>query len=297
MDGILLLRKPAGVTSFQALAPIKKKFPKTKIGHCGTLDRFASGLLILLLGRMTRMNPVFSGLDKAYTATFHFGVQTDTLDPEGAIIAQAECPRDISVLDPLHFHGIQKQVPPEYSAIHVNGKRASERMRQGEKPELSARDICIHKLDIRGELPDVKIDVTCSKGTYIRSLARDMGTHAGSCAMVKELERYWIGHYAGEEKNGFFLHNAHLAQDVCPDKDVLSAWQALQALPHIPRVHARPEFVQHIRAGRALKYEWFTHEWKGDFVVVFDADSRLLALVNSRGGRLSYGFVATEDKE
>lgn len=291
MDGILLLHKPKGVTSFQALSPIKKMLPGTKIGHCGTLDRFASGLLILLLGRMTRLNPVFTGLDKSYHAVFHFGYETETLDPEGAIVQQLPCPTDVSSLNCQRFLGLQSQVPPAYSAIHVDGKRASVRARCGQMPSLAPRSVYIHELSLGSDLPDVQVDVTCSKGTYIRSLARDMGCQASSCATVVALERYWIGHWSSGRDKGFFLDQAQTSQEVDPERDVLSAWQALQFLPHVPVVRALPEYKQKISQGQPFKMEWLSEPFQDNYGVVFGPDQDLLAVVRRQESGLSYDFV------
>lgn len=295
MDGILLLHKPQGVTSFQALAPVKRLAKGVKVGHCGTLDRFASGLLIVLLGRMTRLNPLFSGLDKSYHATFHFGYETETLDPEGAIVQRCPYPADLSLIRKEQFLGSQAQLPPVYSAIHIDGQRCSKMARKGHIPDLSARQICIHKLDIAGNFPDIQVDVTCSKGTYIRSLARDMGQRSCSCATVTVLERYWIGQWNGTREKGFFLEQAHYAQDIDLSRNILSAWQALQALPHVPVIQALPQYVIKIRQGQSLQEEWLDKPVEHNFVVVFDQDYQMLALIKKINEKLTYGFVVGEE--
>ncbi len=133
--GMLLLDKPIGITSFQALGAVKRHFNTKKVGHAGTLDKFASGLLLVFVGEATRLVPWFVGLDKTYVATIRFGQETDTLDPEGEVIREALVPDLTLVQAKLHeFIGAQIQIPPVYSAIHVDGKRAYERVLAGEKP-------------------------------------------------------------------------------------------------------------------------------------------------------------------
>jgi tRNA pseudouridine55 synthase len=199
-SGILLYEKPVGVTSFSALYPIKKKF-KEKTGHAGTLDKFAEGLLIVLLGKYTKLNSIFSGLDKVYEAVFHMGVETDTLDPEGTIINNCNVP-DINRMESVigNFIGKIQQVPPAYSAIHVNGKRAYQEIRSGRVPNLTPREISIYDFTlVNWNPPYLQVRIHCSKGTYIRSLARDFGKACGSAAYVCNLKRTSIGSFSLEK--------------------------------------------------------------------------------------------------
>jgi tRNA pseudouridine55 synthase len=200
VSGILLLDKPAGVTSFSALAPVKKLL-HSKTGHAGTLDKFAEGLLVVLLGACTKLNPLFSSLDKTYEAVFTFGEETATLDPEGEIVLTAPVP-ELSVLDPLlsQFTGSMMQVPPAYSAVHVNGKRAYAEARKGREPVIPPRQVYIEYFRmLNWDPPRLRAEIRCSKGTYIRSLARDLGRAAGSAAHVSELKRTAVGPYSLSE--------------------------------------------------------------------------------------------------
>lgn len=193
--GIIFLHKPPGVTSFQALGRIKKVLNTGKVGHTGTLDKFAEGLLILLTGKMTRMNSLVTGLDKEYEALIRFGRETDTLDPEGDVVAEAEPPTLEAIRAVLdQFKGKISQVPPRYSAIHIDGKRAHELARSGQDVEMPSREITIYDLEILGYANgDLSLRVHCSKGTYIRSLARDLGIACHSRAFVQELKRTAVG--------------------------------------------------------------------------------------------------------
>lgn len=190
-SGILLLNKPPGLTSFQSLDLVKKIFSTPKVGHAGTLDKFASGLLTVLVGRAVKLSPWFSGCDKHYEGIIRFGVETDTLDPEGLPIAQGPVPSREVLEEVLpRFRGDILQAPPVYSAIHLGGKRASQRAREGESVEMEKRPVTVYALDLRSyDPPLASVHVHCSKGTYIRSLARDIALAAGSRGHLQALTR------------------------------------------------------------------------------------------------------------
>lgn len=194
-SGFLLFDKPEGRTSFNALAEVKKAFPGAKVGHTGTLDSFATGLLVLVVGSYGHLAPWFVGLDKQYEATIRFGNETDTLDPSGQTIAQSEVPEITAVKAALPgFKGRQFQVPPRYSAIRIQGARASDRIRRGEEIDIPPREILIHDLEIISwNPPDLKLSVHCSSGTYVRSLARDLALAIGARAHVFALRRIKVG--------------------------------------------------------------------------------------------------------
>jgi len=190
-SGLILFNKPSGITSFDALRDIKRVLGTGKVGHTGTLDKFASGLLIVLAGKALRLSRWFTHCDKKYTGKIHFGIETDTLDPEGKIIAQAPPPSLKDTEKALsQFTGDIMQAPPAYSAIHINGKRASSLARSGELPEMKKRPVTIYKTElVSWNPPFAEIFVHCSSGTYIRSLARDIAAAAGSrahlCALLR----------------------------------------------------------------------------------------------------------------
>jgi len=193
--GFLLLDKPSGITSFSSLVGVKKVFPGLRIGHTGTLDKFASGLMIVLAGDYSHLSPWFTGLDKVYEAEIEFGIETDTLDPEGEITGRSPPPDRASLESAIkHYTGPQKQRPPEYSAIHVNGKRSYELARSGKQVALTARDIEIYSISLQDYKENLaKMTVHCSSGTYIRALARDIAHACGSLAHVKNLRRTRVG--------------------------------------------------------------------------------------------------------
>ena len=193
--GMVLLRKPSGVTSFAALGRLKRALGTRRIGHTGTLDRFASGLLIALVGRLTRIGWLITDLPKRYRATVRLGEQTATLDPEGPVELRRPLPSARALEDALPaFVGRIRQAPPAYSAVHVGGERASRLARRGISVQPAAREVFVESLRITAiDLPQVTIEVVCGKGTYVRSLARDLAAAAGSCGHLAALQRLSIG--------------------------------------------------------------------------------------------------------
>ena len=218
-SGFILLKKEAGPTSFKALAPIKKKFRKQKVGHAGTLDPDASGLLIVAVGKATRLISRVEAQDKTYEFFLHIGMKTDSYDTSGEVLEQDETQSlSISTLKQVlpSFLGMQQQVPPVYSAIKVNGKRACDRVRNGEEVELKSRAINIDSLEVLEEVDSGKVyrlRCKCSKGTYIRSLGLDLAKKCGVFGCVSHIHRTHIGNYA--------LKNASIVEDAEDDVNVI----------------------------------------------------------------------------
>ena len=192
---IILTNKPKDVTSFRSLGSIKRNVDK-KVGHAGTLDKFAHGLMIVLTGSTTKLNQLFSTLDKTYIATIRFGSETTTLDPEGEVVETAQIP-DLNTIEQsikANFLGKVKQTPPSYSAVHIDGKRAYKLARSGKEVDMPEREINIYSFDI---LSFNNIDLVCeirvSKGTYIRSIARDLALSCNSRGHLVDLVRTSIG--------------------------------------------------------------------------------------------------------
>ncbi len=204
MNSVFLIDKHAGITSFEVIKELKHLLNLKKIGHSGTLDKFASGLLVVCTGWATKLNRYFLDSDKRYIGTIKLGVTTDTLDSEGKVTVIKEISGPIlnSIQKiPEKFTGFISQLPPDYSALKIKGKRASDRIRKGEKIILNARDVKISKLDIlKIDLDNYRltIDVTCSKGTYIRSLARDIGSYLGTGGHLENLRRISSGNFTIE---------------------------------------------------------------------------------------------------
>ena len=231
ISGILLIDKESGVTSFDALQKIRRELGAKKAGHTGTLDSFASGLLVALFGNLTRLAPHITALKKTYTARIQFGAETDTLDPLGQVIKTAPHPRQHDFFASLpRFEGAISQTPPEYSAVKIAGKRASDLARQGKAVSMAARNITVYSLCVEsvaarqdGTLESADVRVCCSAGTYIRALARDIALACGSAAHLTALRRLAVGGFSVEEArapaaNALLPMTAELARrcGLCP---------------------------------------------------------------------------------
>lgn len=202
MEEIIFVDKPSGMTSFGAVARVRRILSereghKVKVGHTGTLDPFATGLLILLAGKATKKAPELTKLDKVYEATIRLGESSTTGDPEGEIMKTGEAPTlaEIEAIIPK-FVGKIQQTPPAFSAIKVNGQRAYKLARAGKEVEIPSRTIEIYSLDILSyEAPELRIRTHVSSGTYIRTLAEDIGKALGCGAYCSALRRTQIADY------------------------------------------------------------------------------------------------------
>jgi tRNA pseudouridine55 synthase len=203
VDGVLLLDKPVGITSNDALQKARRLFSAEKGGHTGTLDPLATGLLPLCFGEATKFSADLLNADKTYEATLRFGIRTDTGDAEGRTIAESSLPADFdeaALRQALPaFTGAIRQVPPMYSALKRDGKPLYELARQGIEVEREAREVTIHRLDLLAfaraadGTVSASLRVRCSKGTYIRSLADDLGQALGCGAHLTALRRTEVG--------------------------------------------------------------------------------------------------------
>jgi tRNA pseudouridine55 synthase len=199
LDGILCLNKPVGPSSAAALNRLKRSLPRgTKLGHAGTLDPLASGVLVCLLGRATKLSDRVMGMPKQYQATIMLGATSDTDDAEGPIRPtpniRAAIDRDAVERVLSTFVGEISQMPPAFSALKIEGKRACDRVREGQKVELKPRMVRVDRIDLADfAWPEVKVLVDCGKGTYIRSLARDIGAALGVGGYMSALVRTRVG--------------------------------------------------------------------------------------------------------
>lgn len=194
MQGFILLNKPSGITSFSAVAKIKRLACEKRVGHTGTLDPMATGVLPILLGRATTLSSIMLDGNKRYTATVKLGVTTDTEDITGTVLSEKSVEVTALQLEEAlkHFSGKITQTPPMYSAIKKDGVRLYDLARQGKSVEIPSREVEIFSIDLISPLSDDNtfvIDVFVSKGTYIRSLARDIGEYLGCGATLSALER------------------------------------------------------------------------------------------------------------
>jgi len=254
MNGVLLIDKPAGMRSRQVVDAVGKRFRVRKIGHAGTLDPIATGLLVLLLGEGTKLSAYLMEGRKRYRATLTLGVETDTYDSEGAEVARTDVagldPRDVyTVLN--RFRGTLQQMPPEYAAIKVDGKPLYKYARQGESVTVAPREVTIYSLDVLDvALPHVEVDVACSKGTYMRSIAHDVGRALGVGGHLSAIRRI--------ESVPFHVREALPLDEVeamPPDALEAALIPPERALAHVPQVTGGPELDAHLENGRPIPGE------------------------------------------
>ena len=203
ISGWLVVDKPAGLTSTAVVNKVRWAFDAKKAGHAGTLDPEATGVLAVALGEATKTVPYITDAMKAYTFTVTLGAATNTDDAEGEVLATSETrPTDADIKDALQgFIGEIQQVPPKFSAVKIDGQRAYKLARDGEEVELSARALWVEELVMldRPDADHVVLEMTCGKGGYVRSIARDLGEKLGCLGHVKQLRRVWSGPFDAED--------------------------------------------------------------------------------------------------
>jgi len=202
ISGLLLIDKPAGITSFDVVRRVRRALKVRKVGHLGTLDPFATGLLPLALGEATKLAQFLLEEPKTYLATLTLGVETDTQDLTGRVTAESDrlpSPEEVHQAA-TRFVGEIEQVPPSYSAVHHQGERLYKLARRGEAVEVPPRQVVIYRLEVmEAALPQVTVRVECGKGTYIRTLAHDLGRALGCGAHLVALTRLAVGAFRLEE--------------------------------------------------------------------------------------------------
>ncbi len=281
-DGILVLDKPSGPTSHDMVYLVRRGTGEKRAGHAGTLDPLATGVLVMCVGAATRLSEYLIGEDKRYAAVVRLGAATDTYDAQGTVTATAPVNVSQAQIEAAlgEFRGAILQRPPAYSALKRGGQKAYEMARRGEAVQLEPRAVTIYALTLDDYAPpDARLSVHCSAGTYIRSLAHDLGQRLGCGAHLASLRRTAAGHFA-------------VAQAVTVD-DLQAAFEAgtwaryLQppqaALPHWPRITAGPERL--LNGSPVPDGEWQLAQpgsaaiEAGTLALAFDAADRLLAVV------------------
>jgi tRNA pseudouridine55 synthase len=204
INGVIVIDKPAGITSARVVDRVKRLLPRgTKVGHAGTLDPFATGVLVLLVGKATKLCERMMDQPKSYDATLKLGAMTATEDPESPeqIVPNALAPDRATIDDALaHFRGTILQRPPAYSAIRVGGRRAYDLARSGQEVQIQARPVSVYRIDvIKYEYPLLELTIDCGRGTYIRSIARDLGDRLGTGAYLTRLRRTRVGDFTTDD--------------------------------------------------------------------------------------------------
>ena len=305
-SGFVLLDKIAGETSFKALFPLKRVFSTKRVGHAGTLDLRASGLIIAATGRCTRLLPFIEAKDKCYSFRLHLGYETDTLEWDGEVVEQDERTlagslqtRDertrLEAVLP-QFTGDIEQIPPKYCAVKINGVRASDLMERGRNIELKPRKIHIGELKVIGEgevtegcsgkeFATFDLICECSKGTYIRALGRDIGRALGTYACVSQIRRHRIGNVT--------LDKAVRGEDLTRENLL-----PVDAVLDFPVVRLTDEQVAVIRQGNWLPWKEKV-EGVGPEGHVFAANMQgeVLSLCFYEPGRIKPKFYLGEDEK
>ena len=272
--GILNIYKPTKITSFDVVRIIRKLTNEKKVGHCGTLDPEACGVLPICIGKATKAIDYIMENNKVYVAELKLGEVTDTYDIEGKVIRQ--CDVNVTaeeVMEAVYsFKGNIKQVPPMYSALKVNGKKLYELAREGIEIEREARSITIHDIKVLEiNLPYVKMEVNCSKGTYIRSLCYDIGEKLGCGAMMSALERTATGRFTKENSiNIESLNKENIYDYIIPIEN---------AFLNYPKIVADIKFKTLLLNGVILKDKSFTSNiLKDEIYRVYDEENNLVGI-------------------
>ncbi|HVW35224.1 MAG TPA: tRNA pseudouridine(55) synthase TruB [Acidimicrobiia bacterium] len=279
VDGLVVVDKPGGWTSHDVVARLRKIYGLRRVGHAGTLDPDATGVLLVGLGRATRLLRFLTETGKVYRGDVAFGVATDTLDAAGAETGRQPMPAlsaaDLAGVIP-RFLGTIAQIPPMVSAIKVEGRRLHERARAGEVVERAPRSVRIDRIEVEdftaGEYPRARLLVECGSGTYIRSLAADLGEALGGCAHLAGLRRLRVGPFPVEE--------ARTVDEIVdsPEKVVLPL---VEAVRHLPRLDVDGETARAVGHGAGFPVTALGGDDSGPLAVV-GPDGRLLALYEKR---------------
>jgi tRNA pseudouridine55 synthase len=252
VSGVLVVDKPVGLTSHDVVQIIRRGTGIRRAGHTGTLDPRASGVLVILIGPAVRLSEFVSAADKRYQATLRLGTSTDTYDAEGQIVHSApidDITEEIFIDTIKNYEGEIEQVPPPYSAVKVKGRKAYEHAREGEQVELKPRKIHVYKLEVlEWAPPEAVLDVYCSSGTYVRSLANDLGDDLGTGAYLIGLRR---------TKSGRFTLRDAVPLRQLQDAFLAGEWYrylipAAEALGDWPGIELDGEQVEKIRHGHRI---------------------------------------------
>lgn len=276
VEGILLVDKPAGPTSHDIVARVRRLSGVRRVGHTGTLDPLATGLLAICVGRATRLAEYLSGQSKSYEASVRLGQETTTYDAEGEIVAE----RQVSVSEEElaaaldAFRGVITQLPPLYSAVKVDGKPLYRLAREGVEVERPARTVTIFELDLIGWLPPLlELRIVCSSGTYVRSLAHDLGRVLECGGHVQALRRTAVGSFEVEEAVSLeTLSQEDLQDHLLP---------AEAAVRHLPRLSLSVEDALDLYHGREIARQ--ADQPEASLVCAYDSEGQFVGLVKSAG--------------
>lgn len=277
--GLFVVDKPVGPTSHDVVQTVRRGLDLRRVGHTGTLDPRASGVLLLCLGRATRLSEYLSESPKRYQALIHFGRATDTYDAEGRVVEESgRSPTRREIERALEdFLGRQSQQPPAYSAIKIKGEPAYAAARRGEAPELQARQVTMHELVLRRyQPPRLELEVYCSAGTYVRSLAHDLGRAVGTGAYLAELRRTHVGSFGLDRAVPLAEVERALEAGSWPELMVPAA----EALPDWPLLRVEGSELEGLRHGRQIAAE----EGSQGLARAVNAQGELVAVIEASPG-------------
>ncbi len=275
MNGLLVLDKPAGITSRDALNRVQKWFPrKTKIGHTGTLDPLATGVLVVCLGMATRLAEFVQAMGKSYDSRFRLGATSSTDDADGIVQFTDAKPRCREEVDAVFdsFRGTIEQFPPSVSALKIGGKRAHDLARTGREVPLAARTVRVDSIRVQSfEWPFLDVSIDCGKGTYIRSIARDLGAKLGIGGIVETLRRTRVGPFTVQQSVTLDATKEDAAAKVLP---------MTAALAGMREVRITSEEETRLRCGQTI----------GDAI---STEPEEVTILDERGGLIGIGVIET----
>ncbi len=282
MDGIIMIDKPAGWTSQDVTAKLRSVFQTRRIGHGGTLDPMATGVLPVFVGRATRAVEFFEHAEKTYETVLRLGLATDTEDITGTVLE--EKPVQITKEEILvvleQFKGEIQQIPPMYSAIKVNGQKLCDLARKGRQVERAPRTITVYALDFLGmEGENVRLRVHCSKGTYIRTLCKDIGAALGCGGCMAELRRVAAGSYTAEEA-------IPLAQLIAESEPGKYLWGVDTMFTQYPAVTLTEKQAVRCRNGNSFSVDlpegtYRAYDQAGEFLMLAKVESGIMSTIKS----------------
>ncbi|MGM0489243.1 MAG: tRNA pseudouridine(55) synthase TruB [Planctomycetota bacterium] len=279
MFGLLNIDKPPRLTSRDVVDRVQRLIRPRKVGHAGTLDPMATGVLVVCVGPATRLNPFIQQLPKTYLATFQLGCWSATEDADGDVVELAAPPRPTpaQLQEVLRqFHGRIMQRPPAFSALKVKGQRAYSRARRGERVRLEPRPVTIDRLELLNyQYPELVLNITCSSGTYVRSLGRDIAEALGSAAVMSSLRRTAIG--------PFFANQAIELDELSLQSIQKQMLPATLAVQHLPRIQVNIEETERLGNGQFIEG-------------TLPADRELAAAVNPAGDLIALVAPVTKGK-
>ena len=280
MDGILNINKATGMTSHDVVAKVRKQLKQKRVGHAGTLDPAASGVLPICVGLGTRVAEYLSESGKAYRAEMRFGVVTDTYDTEGSILRTSDASElTLARIEEIlpHFLGAQMQIPPLYSAIKLQGQPAYKRIRAGEEITLAARPIEIYALRIVDwQAPLLTLDIECSKGSYIRSLAYDLGEYTGYGAHLAGLIRTRSGPFTLEES----ISLEQLADLVEQGTLLNTIFPPDYALRNYPALSLDEKTAERVLHGNSFQHDQSSPQLESNRARIYDSSGHFLAIAS-----------------